>query len=68
MPKRILQGAVVSDKGDKTVVVSVDRAFTHPLLKKNRSSLEPFSPRMTIRTNTRSAILFAFRNARRNRG
>ena len=34
MPKRILQGSVVSDKGDKTVVVSVDRIFTHPLLKK----------------------------------
>lgn len=34
MPKRILQGSVVSDKGDKTVVVNVDRAFTHPLLKK----------------------------------
>ncbi len=34
MPKRIMQGAVVSDKGDKTVVVKVERLFTHPLLKK----------------------------------
>jgi small subunit ribosomal protein S17 len=34
MPKRILQGAVVSDKGEKTVVVSVERIFTHPVLKK----------------------------------
>ena len=34
MPKRILQGPVVSDKGDKTVVVRIDRMFTHPLLKK----------------------------------
>lgn len=34
MPKRILQGTVVSDKNDKTVVVSVERRFTHPLLKK----------------------------------
>jgi len=34
MPKRILQGAVVSDKGEKTVVVKVERIFTHPLLKK----------------------------------
>ena len=34
MPKRILQGSVVSDKGDKTVVVSVERIFTHPVLKK----------------------------------
>ncbi|MEM8770991.1 MAG: 30S ribosomal protein S17 [Pseudomonadota bacterium] len=34
MPKRILQGTVVSDKGEKTVVVNVERIFTHPLLKK----------------------------------
>ncbi len=34
MPKRIMQGTVVSDKTDKTVVVNVERIFTHPLLKK----------------------------------
>ncbi|WP_075216768.1 30S ribosomal protein S17 [Mongoliimonas terrestris] len=34
MPKRVLQGTVVSDKTDKTVVVKVERRFTHPLLKK----------------------------------
>ena len=34
MPKRILQGTVVSDKQEKTVVVRVERRFTHPLLKK----------------------------------
>jgi small subunit ribosomal protein S17 len=34
MPKRILQGPVVSDKGDKTVVVRIDRSFLHPLLRK----------------------------------
>jgi small subunit ribosomal protein S17 len=34
MPKRILQGTIVSDKQDKTVVVKVERRFTHPLLKK----------------------------------
>ncbi len=34
MPKRVLQGVVVSDKNDKTVVVEVERRFTHPLLKK----------------------------------
>ncbi len=34
MPKRILQGVVVSDKADKTIVVRVERRFTHPLLKK----------------------------------
>jgi small subunit ribosomal protein S17 len=34
MPKRVLQGTVVSDVNEKTVVVRVDRAFTHPVLKK----------------------------------
>ena len=34
MPKRILEGAVVSDKGDKTVVVLVERTFQHPVMKK----------------------------------
>jgi small subunit ribosomal protein S17 len=34
MPKRILQGVVVSDKQEKTIVVKVERRFTHPLLKK----------------------------------
>jgi small subunit ribosomal protein S17 len=34
MPKRVLQGVVVSDKNDKTVVVEVERRFTHPVLKK----------------------------------
>jgi small subunit ribosomal protein S17 len=39
MPKRILEGVVVSDKGDKTVVVKVERTLLHPLLKKTvRSS------------------------------
>ncbi len=34
MPKRVLQGTVVSDKNTKTVVVLVERRFTHPVLKK----------------------------------
>lgn len=34
MPKRILQGTIVSDKGDKTIVVLVERSFLHPLFKK----------------------------------
>jgi small subunit ribosomal protein S17 len=34
MPKRILQGVVVSDKNDKTIVVKVERRLTHPVLKK----------------------------------
>ena len=34
MPKRILQGLVVSDKNENTVVVKVERRFTHPVMKK----------------------------------
>ena len=34
MPKRILQGTVVSDKQDKTVTVLVERKIKHPLYKK----------------------------------
>jgi small subunit ribosomal protein S17 len=34
MPKRILQGVVVSDKNTKTIVVEVERRYIHPLLKK----------------------------------
>lgn len=35
MPKRVLQGVVVSDKQDKTVVVKVERRYVHPLYKKS---------------------------------
>ena len=39
MPRRVLKGTVVSDKGDKTVVVKVERTFKHPLYGKTiRSS------------------------------
>ncbi|MEQ8286924.1 30S ribosomal protein S17 [Thalassospira sp.] len=34
MPRRVLQGTVVSTKNDKTVVVRVERQVMHPLYKK----------------------------------
>lgn len=34
MPRRVLRGTVVSDKGDKTVIVRVERMIKHPLYKK----------------------------------
>ena len=34
MPKRILQGTVVSDKTDKTITVLVERRVMHPLYRK----------------------------------
>ncbi len=43
MPKRILEGVVVSDKMDKTIVVKVERRVQHPIYKK-------FIRRSTTRT------------------
>ncbi|TNE38450.1 MAG: 30S ribosomal protein S17 [Alphaproteobacteria bacterium] len=34
MPKRILQGVVISDASDKTIVVNVERRVSHPVYKK----------------------------------
>ena len=34
MPKRVMQGVVVSDKMDKTITVKVERRIMHPLYKK----------------------------------
>ena len=34
MPRRVLQGEVVSNKSDKTIIVKVERTFKHPLYKK----------------------------------
>ena len=37
MPKKILTGVVVSDKPNKTVTVMVERKYSHPVLKSNKS-------------------------------
>jgi len=52
--KRTLQGVVVSDKQAKTVVVRVDRRFTHPIYKKTirRSKI---TTRMTRTTSSSRA-------------
>ncbi len=34
MPKRILHGRVISDKGNKTIVVNVERRLTDPVMRK----------------------------------
>jgi len=34
MPKKILNGVVVSNKPDKTITVVVERKYQHPVLKK----------------------------------
>ena len=34
MPKKVLNGIVVSDKPNKTITVLVERKYQHPVLKK----------------------------------
>ncbi len=34
MPKKILDGVVVSDKGNKSITVIVERKYQHPILQK----------------------------------
>jgi small subunit ribosomal protein S17 len=43
MPRRILEGTVVSDKMEKTVVVRVDRRMSHPLYKKTIQRSKKYS-------------------------
>jgi small subunit ribosomal protein S17 len=42
MTKRVLQGTVVSDKNDKTVVVKVERRYTHPVMQKTVRSTKKY--------------------------
>ena len=42
MPKKILNGIVVSDKPNKTVTVLVERKYQHPLLKKVMKARKKF--------------------------
>ena len=57
MPKRILQGVVVSDKQDKTIVVKVERRFTHPLLKKTVRRSKNYHAHDETKRPSRSAIM-----------
>jgi small subunit ribosomal protein S17 len=43
MPKRTMQGTVVSDKADKTVTVLVERRIMHPVYKKIITKSKKFS-------------------------
>ena len=59
MPKRLLQGIVVSDKADKTVVVDVERRFTHPILKKTvrrTKKYQAHDPENTFKVGDRVTI------------
>ena len=43
MPKRIMQGTVVSDRADKTVIVRVERRIMHPVYKKFITTSKKFA-------------------------
>lgn len=64
MPKRILQGVVVSDKQDKTVVVKVERQVMHPVYKKfiKKSKNMPLMMRIT---SSKSEIRLRLKNPSR---
>ena len=66
MPRRILQGTVVSNKNEKTVTVLVERRFTHPLMKKTVRMTKRYHA-MTRPTRARWARPFASPSARRAR-
>ena len=64
MPKRILQGTVVSDKADKTVTVRVERQVQHPLYKKIVRRSKKFAV-MTQITSVRPVRRCGYANANR---
>ena len=65
MPKRVLQGVVVSDKNAKTVVVKVERRFTHPVMGKTVRRSKKYHAHDRERADSRWAMSSAFRNAGR---
>jgi len=42
MPRRVLQGTVVSNKGQKTIVVQVERTTKHPIYGKIQRTSKRF--------------------------
>lgn len=43
MPRRVLEGSVVSAKNDKTITVLVERRFMHPVYKKYIKNADKFT-------------------------
>ncbi len=43
MPKKVLQGLVVSSKGDKSIVVKVERRYSHPKYGKTVSVFKKYA-------------------------
>jgi small subunit ribosomal protein S17 len=43
MPRRVLEGIVVSDKANKTITVRVERRYRHPVYKKYLRSSDKYA-------------------------
>ena len=60
MPKRIMSGTVVSDKGDKTIIVNVVRRFMHPVYKKfitNQKKYAAHDPKNSFKVGDKVKII-----------
>lgn len=60
MPRRVLEGDVVSDKTDKTITVLVERRFMHPLYKKYIKKTDKYAahdPANQYKTGDRVSII-----------
>ena len=60
MPKKILTGVVTSDKANKTITVSVERKYSHPVLKKVvkvRKKYNAHDEKINIKLETRFQLL-----------
>ena len=70
MPKKILQGTVISNKQDKTITVLVERKFKHPVLKKVIRRSKKYSahdPDNQFNTGDKVRIMERLYESRRNK-
>lgn len=66
MPRRVMEGVVVSTKQDKTAIVRVERRFLHPLLKKTvrRSSATTHMTKTMLPSKVRQSPFVSVRRVR----
>ena len=60
MPKKLLNGIVISDKPNKTVTVLVERKYQHPVLKKIvkvKKNIMLMMKKMNLKMATRYQLL-----------
>ena len=57
MPKKVLNGIVVSDKPNKTITVLVERKYQHPVLKKVIKARKKYSCLLYTSPSPRDGLL-----------